>query len=130
MLLSLDEQEEYTRLLARSWLKRGEWSVACDPHWIQVRVKGCRCLSDNYADTGAQNRSEDVLESFSLAAKLDPHWFKAWHTLALHNIDILNLFTTPKKGQTESDTAIDALESYAVTAVDGLQHQDSPVCLH
>lgn len=58
-------------LLARCYHKQGEWQTALDPEWT------------------AQN-TEQVLESYSLATEFDDGWYKAWHSWALANFDVIH----------------------------------------
>lgn len=71
---STDEIEEYTKLLARCFLKQGEWQVALNPDWYQQ-----------------QDRKASILGSYLLATHFDPQWYKAWHNWAIANFEVVSL---------------------------------------
>ncbi|RUP43431.1 hypothetical protein BC936DRAFT_137191, partial [Jimgerdemannia flammicorona] len=62
---------EYTRLLARCYLKQGEWQMALQDDWDQ-------------------ETTEDILQSYLLATRFDKDWYKAWHAWALANFEVIN----------------------------------------
>lgn len=66
--------EEYTKLLARCFLKQGEWQIALNSNWR--------------TDT-----SEIILGAYLLATHFDDKWYKAWHNWALANFEVISLFT-------------------------------------
>ncbi|GME81588.1 unnamed protein product [Ambrosiozyma monospora] len=61
-----------TRLLARCYLKQGEWKIALHPDW-----------------TAQTEVVTSVLGSFLLATHFDSQWYKAWHNWALANFNVL-----------------------------------------
>ncbi|GAO47492.1 hypothetical protein G7K_1698-t1 [Saitoella complicata NRRL Y-17804] len=63
--------ESYTRLLARCYLKQGEWQVALQDRWNEQTIP-------------------DILRSYLLATHFDPDWYKAWHAWALANFEVIN----------------------------------------
>ncbi|CCK68465.1 phosphatidylinositol kinase-related protein kinase TOR1 KNAG_0B00160 [Huiozyma naganishii CBS 8797] len=76
--------EEYTKLLARCFLKQGEWRVALQPEWR------------------AEN-PDAILGSYLLATHFDSKWYKAWHNWALANFDVISSLTAVKKPENESN---------------------------
>ncbi|KAF4581337.1 phosphatidylinositol kinase- protein kinase tor1 [Pleurotus pulmonarius] len=62
--------EERTRLLARCYLKQGQWQKELNEDWSQRNIV-------------------DILYSFQLATHHDPKWYKAWHTWALANFEVI-----------------------------------------
>ncbi|TFK75010.1 phosphatidylinositol 3-kinase [Pluteus cervinus] len=62
---------ELSKLLARCFFKQGEWQVALKEDW------------------GSRN-VEEILHSYLLATHYDPTWYKAWHTWALANFDVIS----------------------------------------
>lgn len=75
--------EEYTKLLARCFLKQGEWQIALNNNWR--------------TDT-----SEIILGAYLLATHFDDKWYKAWHNWALANFEVISLFTQsngPNQGE-------------------------------
>ncbi|KAI0924480.1 hypothetical protein AcW2_005356 [Taiwanofungus camphoratus] len=91
--------EELSRLLARCYLKQGEWQVALKEDW------------------GARN-IKDILHSYYLAAHYDPTWYKAWHTWALANFEVINYLETQNETKT-ADTPSDELAAHILQAVSG-----------
>jgi FKBP12-rapamycin complex-associated protein len=63
--------EEFAKLLARCYFKRGEWQAAINEDW----VTDDKC---------------DVIDSYRRATELDKHWYKAWHAWALANFDVIS----------------------------------------
>ncbi|KAI9320096.1 armadillo-type protein [Dichotomocladium elegans] len=62
---------EYMYLLARCYLRQGEWQ---------------RALSYELTEDSIQ----DILRSFFLATRFDPNWYRAWHAWALANFEIID----------------------------------------
>ncbi|TIB14647.1 hypothetical protein E3P89_00930 [Wallemia ichthyophaga] len=61
---------EYKNLLARCYFKQGQWQVALQEDWFI-------------------NDADDILGAFYQATQLDPSWYKAWHTFALANFEVI-----------------------------------------
>lgn len=73
--------EEYTKLLARCFLKQGEWQIVLNSNW-------------------RTETSEIILGAFLLATHFDAKWYKAWHNWALANFEVI-LATLPAQGGNE-----------------------------
>ncbi|KAJ6555230.1 phosphatidylinositol 3-kinase [Mycena sp. CBHHK59/15] len=84
---------QLSKLLARCYFKQGEWQVALDENW--------------YRD---ENGLKDVLQSYLLATSFDDSWYKAWHTWAMANFDVI---------RTCSDLSGERLASHVVQSVEG-----------
>lgn len=70
-LLSPKAMADHTVLLARCYLKQGEWQVALkNGDWQHDHV-------------------DDVLSSYRAATHFNPTWYKAWHAWALANFEIV-----------------------------------------
>ncbi|CAR66402.1 DEHA2F23452p [Debaryomyces hansenii CBS767] len=67
--------EEYTKLLARCFLKQGEWQILLNNNW-------------------RTETSEIILGAYLLATHFDDKWYKAWHNWALANFEVISLFTS------------------------------------
>lgn len=67
--------EDYTRLLARCYLKQGEWKVALQSNWQKEDSSG-------------------ILGSYLLATHFDSQWYKAWHNWALANFEVISLHSS------------------------------------
>ncbi|KAK6836444.1 armadillo-type protein [Apiospora arundinis] len=68
---SIDELNEYTHLLAKCYLRQGEWQVALNK------------------DDWQYHNVQDILTSYSKATQYNPKWYKAWHAWALANFEIV-----------------------------------------
>ncbi|KAJ7899711.1 phosphatidylinositol 3-kinase [Mycena leptocephala] len=64
---------ELRDLLARCYFKQGEWQVALNEDW--------------YRDGSSIN---DVIDSYALATHFDSSWYKAWHTWAMANFNVIS----------------------------------------
>ena len=76
-----EDVKEYTKLLARCFLKQGEWRVVLQPEW---RLKN----------------PDAILGSYLLATHFDDTWYKAWHNWALANFEVISMITSGPKGNT------------------------------
>lgn len=70
--------EDYTKLLARCFLKQGEWRIALQPNW----------RTDN---------PDAILGSYLLATHFDGNWYKAWHNWALANFEVISAISAKRK---------------------------------
>ena len=70
--------EDYTKLLARCFLKQGEWRIALQSNW---RI-------DN---------PDAILGSYLLATHFDGNWYKAWHNWALANFEVISAISAKRK---------------------------------
>ncbi|UNI22822.1 Non-specific serine/threonine protein kinase [Purpureocillium takamizusanense] len=72
---------DQTVLLAKCYLRQGEWQIALD--------------KDNWQYTKVQ----EILTSYSQATKYNPRWYKAWHAWALANFEIVQTLSARNDGQ-------------------------------
>jgi len=94
-------RDEYTRLLARCYLKQGEWQVALQHTWRPEKVN-------------------EILRSYMLATHYHPTWYKAWHSWALANFEVVNALTgKDSTGVDNPDISPDILTNHVVPAVKG-----------
>lgn len=90
--------EDYTKLLARCFLKQGEWQIALNNNW-------------------KSETSEIILGAYLLATHFDDKWYKAWHNWALANFEVISSFTshnnniTEIKADAEGESSKDAEEN-------------------
>ncbi|KZL74444.1 phosphatidylinositol 3-kinase tor2 [Colletotrichum incanum] len=67
---------DQTVLLAKCYLRQGEWLIALNKeNWQYEHV-------------------QDILTSYSQATKYNPRWYKAWHAWALANFEIVQALST------------------------------------
>lgn len=90
--------EELRKLLARCYLKQGEWQIALDKGWRQ-----------NEGGT-------KVLEAYKAATEYNKDWYKAWHAWALANFEVVNALAA-QPGANPNDKTI--LTTHVVPAVKG-----------
>ncbi|KAH8093828.1 FAT-domain-containing protein [Cristinia sonorae] len=93
------KMDELSRLLARCFYKQGEWQMAMKEDWSSRNVK-------------------DILQSYSLATHYDPAWYKAWHTWALANFEVVS-YTENQSEHRILDKPGDDLVVHIVQSVDG-----------
>jgi FKBP12-rapamycin complex-associated protein len=91
--------DELSRLLARCYFKQGQWQVDLKEDW------------------GARN-VKDILHSYLLATHYDPNWYKAWHTWALANFEVIGHLESQKES-TAVDIPGSGLAAHIVQAVQG-----------
>ena len=61
--------------------------------------------------------TEDILQSYWLATHYDNTWYKAWHTWALANFDVVGYLESQTEGRSELPG--EELAVHIVQAVDG-----------
>ena len=94
-----DKLDEISRLLARCYYKQGAWQSERKQVWDQDNIK-------------------DILEAYYWATHYDPKWYKAWHTWALTNNDVVNHLQTSGHAQID-DVEGRQLMSCIISAVEG-----------
>jgi len=67
----------------------------------------------------SQRNVPDILRAYLLATHYDPTWYKAWHTWALANFDVIAHMEGQSDGKI-SDVAGDQLAVHVVQAVEGM----------
>ncbi|KAI6250061.1 Serine/threonine-protein kinase tor2 [Erysiphe necator] len=98
---NVKQYAEYYVLLARCYLKQGEWQVALKKgDWSHDSVS-------------------EILDSYHAAANFNPNWYKAWHSWALANFEIVQAIS--KKGEVGNEIAPphNLTLSYVVAAING-----------
>ncbi|KIK95251.1 hypothetical protein PAXRUDRAFT_33077 [Paxillus rubicundulus Ve08.2h10] len=91
--------DELSRLLARCYFKQGQWQVELKEDW------------------GARN-VKDILHSYLLSTHYDPNWYKAWHTWALANFEVIGHLESQKESSAV-DISGSGLAAHTVQAVQG-----------
>ena len=89
-------KEKLAKLIARCFLKTGNWQIS---------------LQDNWDETNIQY----VLKSYQSATQCDNNWYQAWHAWALSNFEVVEFYERSKEKQ-----EIDVLLSHIVSSVDGI----------
>ncbi|KAJ7779782.1 phosphatidylinositol 3-kinase [Mycena metata] len=92
---------ELSKLLARCYFKQGEWRVALDENW--------------YRD---DNGLTDVLASYAYATSFDVGWYKAWHTWAMANLNVINQIDTTAETRIR-DVSGERLAAHVVQSIEG-----------
>lgn len=70
--------KDYTKLLARCFLKQGEWRISLQSNW-------------------RMENPDAILGSYLLATHFDDNWYKAWHNWALANFEVISMITSGPK---------------------------------
>ncbi|KAF7350698.1 Serine/threonine-protein kinase TOR [Mycena sanguinolenta] len=91
---------ELSKLLARCYFKQGEWQVALDENW-------------HCDDSGLK----EVLQSYLLATTFDESWYKAWHTWAMANFNVVSQIEAKSEGRVRNTG--DRLASHVVQSIEG-----------
>ena len=65
-----------------------------------------------------QRNIKDILHSYSLATHYDPAWYKAWHTWALANFEVIS-YTESQSENRILDKPGNELVVHIVQSVDG-----------
>ncbi|CAL9728832.1 serine/threonine-protein kinase Tor2p [Monosporozyma unispora] len=107
--IPLENINDYKELLARCFLKQGKWMISLEPAWRTTK-------------------SDKILSSYFLATHFDPSSYKAWHSWALANFEVistaLSAIEEKDKSQKNKPAAVDIHE------VDMKMHQDDPRLIH
>ncbi|EIN09563.1 FAT-domain-containing protein [Punctularia strigosozonata HHB-11173 SS5] len=97
--LSKEKSEEFSKLVARCYYKIGEWQTVLGEDW------------------GSRN-TKDILHSYLLATRYDPKWYKAWHTWALANFEVIGHLENRSEIKT-SDVSGTSLAAHIVQSIRG-----------
>ncbi|KAG0356937.1 phosphatidylinositol kinase- protein kinase tor1 [Podila minutissima] len=89
---------DFSRLLARCFLKQGEWQFALQNGWRDDSL-------------------EHILVLYQYAAHLGQDWYKAWHTWALANFDVISHFEM--NPSTKASGSGDLIQRYVIPSVEG-----------
>lgn len=115
--VSKQKMEELSKLLARCYFKQGEWQVAMKEDWGSVSAVHSPTLGRSLKWL-AQRNVKDILRSYLLATHYDPTWYKAWHTWALANFEVVS-YTESQNDNRTLDIAGSDLVVHIVQAVEG-----------
>ncbi|EIW79336.1 atypical PIKK FRAP protein kinase [Coniophora puteana RWD-64-598 SS2] len=91
--------DELSSLLARCYFKQGQWQAEIRDDWGSRNVK-------------------EILQSYYLATHYDSGWYKAWHTWALANFEVIGHIETQRENNA-SDIRGNGLAAHIVQAVQG-----------
>ncbi|CAN6610146.1 serine/threonine-protein kinase Tor2p [Trichomonascus vanleenenianus] len=92
------EIKDYTKLLARCFLKQGEWQVALRDDW-------------------KTEAPDTILGAYLLATHFDPTWYKAWHNWALANFEVVSMHESKRlkrASASERENGAGDVEGYEV----------------
>jgi len=74
-----------------------------------------------------QRNTEDILHSYFLATHYDPQWYKAWHTWALANFEVIGELESQVEGRV-NDIPGDGIAAHVVQAIEGFTLFSSYYC--
>ena len=92
-----DSVAKNSRVLARCYLKLGEWQNSIEERWVEDTLP-------------------EILHNYSDATKYDKNWYKAWHAWALANFEVISMFEKEKSEDTLPNSKI---INYVVPATQG-----------
>jgi FKBP12-rapamycin complex-associated protein len=115
--VSRQKLDELSRLLARCYFKQGDWQVELKDSWDEVSVS---MLQSKRADIPQRN-IDDILHCYMLATHFDPTWYKAWHTWALANFNVIAHMENQNDNRVV-DIPGKGLAAHTVQAVEGALH--------
>lgn len=115
--VSKEKITELSKLVSRCYLKQGEWQVKLKDDWSQVRSSIFPAMT--LQNLCSQRNIPDILRAYLLATHYDPTWYKAWHTWALSNFDVVAHMEGQTEGKT-TDISGDQLAVHVVQAVEGM----------
>lgn len=96
-----EEVIENTKLLARCFLKQGEWRKALHDSW-------------------KTEDSDNILGSYLLATHFDRTWYKAWHNWALANFEFISLYDDKNNtGPPVDISPVRLVQHHVVPAIQG-----------
>ena len=90
---------EQTKLLAKCYLRQGEWMIAVHKEDWQYRFVN------------------DILSCYSKATQYNPKWYKAWHSWALANFEVVQSLTSGSDNDARANHAV--IVDHVVPAVRG-----------
>lgn len=96
--------EDYTKLLARCFLKQGEWRVSIQSNW-------------------RMENPDAILGSYLLATHFDDKWYKAWHNWALANFEVISMITSGSREDSNTGQGTSLNEIYRIE--NGMMGSDS-----
>ncbi|KAG6916802.1 hypothetical protein DXG01_005325 [Tephrocybe rancida] len=88
---------DLSKFLARCYFKTGQWQAEVSTDWGKRNV-------------------DDILKSYHLATHFDPSWYKAWHTWAMANFEVVSYMSSHSQAIKNPD---DRFVAHIVQAVDG-----------
>ncbi|KZT27933.1 phosphatidylinositol 3-kinase [Neolentinus lepideus HHB14362 ss-1] len=97
--VSKQKLDELSRLLARCYFKQGQWQAEAHDDWGSRNIK-------------------EILHSYLLATHYDQTWYKAWHTWALANFEVVGYLENQNEIRT-ADVVGTGLVAHIVSAVQG-----------
>lgn len=100
--VSRQKLNELSKLLARCYFKQGDWQAQLSDSWIS-------------------RSTEEILHSYFLATHYDPQWYKAWHTWALANFDVISELESQVEGRV-NDIPGEGIAAHVVQAIEGFFH--------
>ena len=103
--------DDLSRLLARCYFKQAQWQVALHRDWDTV---SSLMMNSGWALIRLQRPVREILHSYLLATHYDPKWYKAWHTWALANFEVvayLESLTEERPDMPSNDLAVHIVQA-------------------
>ena len=94
------DMTESNRLLAKCYLKQGDW------------------LTHLHHGEWNHDRVQDVLAAYSAATRYHRNWYKAWHSWALANFEVINAMAA-KADREKTEFPVHVVHEHVVPAIQG-----------
>ncbi|KAG9023315.1 phosphatidylinositol kinase- protein kinase tor1, partial [Tulasnella sp. UAMH 9824] len=107
-------KEVLERILARCYLKQGQWHQAMQNTWNPVRITYCMAMLSS--DAAEKSNIRSILKSYHLATQHDKAWYKAWHTWALANYEVIDFL---ENNTSAEEVSASSLVGYIVNSIQG-----------
>lgn len=109
--------DEMSKLLARCYFKQGQWQHALKKaEWTDVSEQ--IIWLDANAHDFFQEDIKNITHTYLLATHYDANWYKAWHTWALTNFEVVS-YLENQQHERKDDMRGVALSKHVVQALQG-----------
>lgn len=112
----MPKMSEYISLLARCYLKQGEWQSAMKDDWNAVGPMILGYCDSVLNSCRMQENIQEILTSYGMSTQLDPSWYKAWHTWALANFEVVGYL---EAGTRQEELLPETLVNHVIAAIRG-----------
>jgi FKBP12-rapamycin complex-associated protein len=102
---------EYTDLLAQCHVELGQWQASLKVPGEPVSILGYIL---EYIRLTQKWDPTDLIQDYRIATELSPTWYKAWHTWALSNFEVITQLETSHDGLSTHH-----FNTYIIPAVEG-----------
>jgi len=101
----LAESEKYAKLLAKCYLRQGEWQAYL--------------LRGDWTSPKTQEVVRDIINSYQAATQYNESWYKAWHAYALANFEVVTSMASHTDQEKVKNLPEHVIQNYVVPAIGG-----------